>query len=102
MRYLVIVILAAACVWLFIERNRLKEEVAAVQAQLAESQKEVGELTQQVATFTGVSRTIILPGGTRTIIQPQTTQQKSNWLDSHIEKGANALDSKKPHAPALR
>jgi hypothetical protein len=89
MRYLLILGLVAAIVWLFIERNRLTEENGNLQTQLTEKSKALEDLNKVAAAQPG-SRTVILPGGTRTVIQ--SGPAKSSWLDAHIKEGAHALD----------
>lgn len=88
MRNLLILILGAAVVWLLIERNRLTDEANAAVAQIAEKDKELAEMRALVPG----TRTIIQPGGTRTIIRDNPG--KSSWLNEHLEKGAKALDPK--------
>jgi hypothetical protein len=96
MRYLLIVALAAAVVWLFIERKRLSDENEALHTQIAEKEKALEDVTKVAAAQPG-TRTVILPGGTRTVIQ--SGPAKSSWLDSHIKEGAHALDGPSTSQP---
>ena len=88
MRNLLILILGAAVIWLLIERSRLSDELSAAVTQVDAKEKELAELREAVPG----TRTIVQPGGTRTIIRE--TRGKGSWLNEHLEKGAKALDPK--------
>ena len=88
MRTFLILILGAAVVWLLIERSRLTDELEAAVTQVDAKEKELTELR---AALPG-TRTIVQPGGTRTIIR--NGPGKGSWLDEHLEKGAKALEPK--------
>ena len=78
MRNLLIVLLAAAVVWLFMERVRLSDELAA-----AKTKSE--ELEKYVQSIGGYSGSPGAPGAPRT----------KNWLNEHIDRGARTLDTPK-------
>ena len=84
-RALFLLILVAAVVWLFIERHQLTGRVATLEAEVATKAKEITELKNREPEV----RTIVGPGGTRTIIKE--VPKKENWLDQHVERGAKAL-----------
>ena len=88
MRNLLILVLGAAVVWLLIERSRLTDELTAAVTQVDAKEKELTELRAAVPG----TRTIVQPGGTRTIIRE--APGKSSWLNEHLEKGAKALEPK--------
>ena len=97
MRTFLILILGVVVVWLLIERGRLLEEAKAAQAKLEENGREL----EQLKTRAQANRTAQPPG---TMLRPGTllpsggTQgpAKGNWLDDRIDRGAKALDPKKP------
>jgi hypothetical protein len=89
-RYLLIIGLVIATVWALIERNQLKDDVAALQKQVAERDADIEAYKRALPG----GQTVAQPNGTRSVVRPNGAKG-GNWLDAHIEKGAKALES--PH-----
>lgn len=91
MRNLLIIILAAVCVWLLVERGQLTQQKTALTEQISDGEKKAAAVEQAMMTApAGQSRL----GGPARAAAGQPQRSGSNWLDAHIEKGAKALDPK--------
>ena len=82
MRNLLILLLGAAVIWLFIERNRLTDELAAAKTELETAQKKVEEMESAGGSQRAGGRPGAAPG-------------KANWLNEHINRSSRALDTPK-------
>lgn len=79
MRNLLILLLAAAVVWLVMERIRLADALAAAKTETETSAKRVEELER----ISGIGPRSGAPGS------------RSGWINDHVEKGARSLDAPK-------
>lgn len=67
-RNLLIIVLAAACIWLFIERKQLTEDVAALEVERQKTEEKVSQA------------------------QSAAQVRQTKWLESHVESSARALE----------
>ena len=93
MRTILILVFAAACVWLITERIRLTEQVTSMEEQLKKKQDELDENSKQLQAggyrpATGTSNGSL---GSKPIAPPP----KAGWINEHVEKGARSLDAPK-------
>jgi hypothetical protein len=84
-RYLLILLLGVAVVWLLVERNGLMTDVAKLQADVATNEKRAQEAEQKLAAITGPRQ----PGSPSVL---GGTGTRGTWLDEHIQRGAKALE----------
>lgn len=68
MRNLLIIVLTAACIWLFIERKQLTEEVAALEVERQKTEEKVSK------------------------VQTAAQVRQTKWLETHVESSARALE----------
>jgi hypothetical protein len=93
-RTLLIILLAIASVWLFTERMRLTDQVAALEEQLKKKEADLEDYVKQAqraAARPGSASGYTTPSGGSPIAPPP----KPGWINEHVEKGARSLDNPK-------
>ena len=92
MRNLLIIILAAVCVWLLVERGNLTQQKTALTEQISDAEKKAAAIEQKTMT---TSAGQLRAGGLAPSAGGQPQRRGSSWLDAHIEEGARKLEPKK-------
>ena len=93
MRTLLILVFAVASIWLFTERMRLTDQVAALEEQLKKKEADLEDYVKQAQRAAAAAR----PGGNLSPsgLPPIAPPPKAGWINDHVEKGARALDTPK-------